>query len=293
LVTGQSVYFNLSHFAGGGMAFSTGMQSGTGNGNGIQVVSAQAAINTYTGDLLHAFAASSNTTAGAYAPAGDASAAAAWRDILFVDGPQHPATVRLVFAVDGLFSGNLMGSYYGVNGVSDVIRIFAGGRVFSDQDFSVLSHPYYPYSGVVAVSTISDQVYNSVSNGFWDTANFAPAPDSGPNAWQFSGTFHIDATFNSTLGGYGWSVFLEAGSTSWGAYGATEFGHTLTLEAVTTTGGAPLSGNLRFDSNLQFGEPPTASVPEPSTLATFAMLFTCVGTFTAGRRHNRREMCRP
>lgn len=96
------------------------------------------------------------------------------------------------------------------------------------------------------------------------------------------GTFHIDAIYDPTLGGFGWGVQLRAiANATAGGTVTVDALDTLSLQSVTLTDGTPLSG-VTFDSGLELSP---EAVPEPSTLSLCCLAAAvCFGYFGWHRR---------
>ena len=239
-----------------GLSFSS-YQEGNGSVNtGLQTysvgglnITGQAGTNL---DSNHLLAGSSSSQARSYA---SSASEAAWRDILYVNGATPPPVLRLSFQLSADLS--IGGNYASMSGVSlafsqNPVGLFEGG-------FGIPNVTAYPTAGQLYAERVlgfgyGDKLNNLASgDGFsWDSTQFAGT--------QFTGTFHLDLHYNSTLGGYGWAVGMVAYTNVSDDSASTDAYHTLGLQSVTLPDGTPVSAS--FDSGLQL-----RSVPEPGSLA--------------------------
>lgn len=234
--------------------------------HGIYAGFAAAATGVYADDLLKAMSSSSSTGHHTFDNYGNADAWAGWRDVIYAPSAGPTETLRLEFQVDG-----------GLNATSEYIGLGSTSKLAidtTDDPATFFDTPGFDhYANSVSIGDPGDfsATYGAYTNsegivlhsfepeGLWDSVHL--------DGNHFSGTFHIDAHYNSLLGGYGWGVILHAESFAFGGSAAADFFDTMALSSVTLADGTPV--DVTFDSGLTFA--PTAATPEPSTLALFSL----------------------
>lgn len=183
----------------------------------------------------------------------ETAAVSAWNDIAFIPGPSPPAAIRLNFHVSGYFDAfsPLWAGSIAKAGVDAMGRL----RNFTTELGTMNQFGAEAYM----IDSLDGTHLRFDSN--WDSGSFG----SGGNFTTFTGTVHLVSNFDPALGGYLWSVALQAYAQSSSGMARTNFENTLTLESVTLLDGiTPV--NVTFDSGLQPG-----AVPEPSSLALLGL----------------------
>jgi hypothetical protein len=165
-----------------------------------------------------------------------------WRDVIFA--PPSLQTIRLNFEVHGdlnvqSYAGQ---ASIGISATTDVSGWYVGG------------------------GTNAGIYYNGGGSGIdysgWDSLSIAPFSDI-----SFTGTIHLDTTYDPNYGGYPWLVRLSADAllfpTGLDSVPLELSADALSLRSIGITSITDQAGNvltdLTFDSGLIF-------VPEPSTL---------------------------
>ena len=206
---------------------------------------------------------------------------ASWQDILFLDGPTPPDTVRLNFEIDGQLAVSPLNGGTLVN--PDVSRaslyITALNRfVGSDppaarntgpppaEGFQILVESMDDGSGTVHTAEALEGLAQE-----WFTSSLTTNDSLN---YDFHGTFGI-VTPRRDRGdepdGYLAALGITAVSTNRNANSETDFFGTIKLTSITNEDGSPLPDglNLSFDSGLIIPEPTTALL-----LASFGFITT-------------------
>lgn len=249
--------------------------------NGTTSASARAMVSPLSNSLLKVYSSASRTIPpyeGDPTPFYMARAGAAWRDILFLSSAGPMPQLRLNFEVDG----NLSATTYpaGYNQLPESVAEVEFFGFDNTQSFGLFDGPInsgggYDFQGGNHITASAGYSPIPASTSGWDSITISDG--------HFIGTFHIDTSYDSTLGGYGWTAGLFSETFGDGGAAVADALHTLTFQSVTLTDGTavPLS-DISFDSGLQFN---TAAAPEPSSLALCSLgLIALAGTRLRRRR---------
>lgn len=242
----------------GNGALDTGLQTYVAPQGAVPYAgSARAVTDVHADRLLRAYA-----QAGMYeAPghSGGFSAVSSWRDVAFVDPANLPQVLRLNFVVDAnlaLIEIPESAIYYahglsklGVSTTTNPVNFFDPGTRAVVGNPGDLGHQYE--ASLRDQGASPDPVRFDVGGNGWDSYRFAGG--------HFTGTFHIDTTYDAALGGYGWGLMLQTYAEAYGSGARVDALNTLKLRAVTLTDGTPVAAT--FDSGLRL-----SSVPEPASV---------------------------
>lgn len=224
-------------------------------------------------DALHflgAGASAYSDVESTFHPDGRSVAGAYWRDIATIGGGFNPSFITLNFDVEGSLRGQN-------NGFSSALSVNMSNNVdggfdnYFDQVSAQLTHDGFTAGGFDSLST------TDIEGGI-----------------HFTGSFHIDAPYNATLGGYDWGVVLTvradairgfldivAEKPTWAEVGSLQ---SIALRSVIDPDGNPIA--VTFDSGLSLQS--ASTVPEPTSIILFGLGAIGLGFVAARRRVKHR-----